>query len=191
MPVMKKVIYQELDDLFVPTAEMDVGKMIGKGATSEVYIGQYMFGPVAIKKIRLGTLTYKQLVSIVNEISCLKKIRHPNVISLYAMAVDQNQSVYLATELCEQLSLKSFFHKFKGKIPFKVKVKIIFDIAKALYHIHNHNPSIIHRDVKPENIFLTGDLKAKLGDFGYTPITLELQSTRSSPTQQCTVLERL
>lgn len=167
LPVLKRMIYNELDELFVPTSEMEMGKIIGKGATSEVYIGQYMFSPVAIKKIRLGSLTHKQLVSIVNEISCLKKIRHPNIVSLYAMAIDQNQSVYLATELCEQLSIKSFFQKFKGKIPLKVKVKVIFDIAKALYHIHGHKPCIVHRDLKPENIFLTGDLKAKLGDFGY------------------------
>lgn len=140
--------------------------MIGKGATSEVYIGQYKFTPVAIKKIKLNTLNPKQLISIVNEISFLKKIRHPNVITIYAMSIDQSQCVYLATELCEQLSVKSFFQKFKGKIPEKVKIKIIFDIAKALYHIHGEKPLVVHRDIKPENVFLTGDLKAKLGDFG-------------------------
>lgn len=108
----------------------------------------------------------KQITNIINEIDCLKKTRHPNVISLFGVGLDQGSTVLIVTELCEQLSLKSFFKKFKDKIPGKVKLKMIFDIAKSLFHIHSERPSIVHRDVKPENIFLTADLKAKLGDFG-------------------------
>ena len=47
-----------------------------------------------------------------------------------------------------------------------VKMRILFDIAKAIYYMHESEPQIIHRDLKPENIFLTADLKAKIGDFG-------------------------
>lgn len=161
------MLYNELDDLFVGLSDLEVNKQIGKGATSEVFIGQYQFCSVAIKKVKLQTLSPKQATNIVMEMSCLKKVKHPNIISLYAIAFDlQSQTVYMVTELCEQLSLRSFFKKFKDKIPSKVKYKIILDIAKALYHIHGSKPVIVHRDVKPENIFLTGDLKAKLGDFG-------------------------
>ncbi len=149
----------------VTIQDIELGKSIGKGATSEVFIGQYRFCPVAVKKVKLGSLQPKQIVNIVNEIDCLRKMRHPNIISLIGVGLDQGQ-VLIITELCEQLSLRSFFKKFKDKIPGKVKLKIIFDIAKALFHIHCEKPAIVHRDVKPENIFLTGDLKAKLGDFG-------------------------
>lgn len=62
--------------------------------------------------------------------------------------------------------MKSFFKKFKQKIPPVVKVKLIMDIAKSLFHIHGDRLGIIHRDIKPENVFLTTELKAKLGDFG-------------------------
>ncbi len=164
---LKRVLYNELDDLFIGLSDIEVNKLIGKGATSEVFIGQYQFCSVAIKKVKLQSLSPKQAINIIMEMSCLKKVKHPNVISLYGIAFDpQNQTVYMVTELCEQLSLRSFFKKFKDKIPSKVKYKIILDIAKALFHIHGSKPLIVHRDVKPENIFLTGDLKAKLGDFG-------------------------
>lgn len=162
----KKIISTNLDDLFVPYSDIDLGRVIGKGATSEVYVGSYNFCSVAIKKMRLSSLTPKQIFNIINEANCLKRIKHPNVITLYALAFDQNQNLYLITELCEQLSMKNFFKKFKQKIPTAVKVKLIMDIAKSLYHIHKDTLSIVHRDIKPENILLTTELKAKLGDFG-------------------------
>lgn len=164
---IKKTLYNDLDDLFVSMSDIEINKLIGKGATSEVYIGQYQFCSVAIKKLKLSSLSHKQIMNIMMEMTCLKKLRHPNVISLYAIAFEQStQTIYMITELCEQLSLRSFFKKFKDKIPSKVKLIIILDIAKALYHVHGSKPLIVHRDVKPENIFLTRDLKAKLGDFG-------------------------
>lgn len=166
LKIVRNIIFNELDELFVPFSEIEVGKLIGKGATSEVYIGQFKFSQVAIKKVRLASLASKQLINIVYEIKFLRKMRHPNIITLYGVSMDPNFNVYIITELCEQQSLKSFFKKFKEKIPNKVKHKMIFDIAKSLNHIHSDKPGMIHRDIKPENIFLTSDLKAKLGDFG-------------------------
>ena len=82
------------------------------------------------------------------------------------VVIDKNKNLLIITELCEQESIKKFLVRFKTKIPFHVKIKILFDVAKAIYYMHENDPVIIHRDIKPENIFLTADLKAKIGDFG-------------------------
>ena len=166
----KRTIVAELDELFVPFSDIELTRPIGKGATSDVYVGSFNFCSVAIKRVKLSSLGAKQISNIVNEASCLKKIKHPNVIALYGLSIDQSQNLYIITELCEQLSMKSFFKKFKEKIPPAVKVKLMMDIAKSLFHIHGERLAIIHRDIKPENIFLTTELKAKLGDFGIAKV---------------------
>lgn len=85
---------------------------------------------------------------------------------IIGLTIDDDNNLMIITELCEQESLQKFFNKFKGKAPLNVKIRILFDIAKAMYFMHEAEPNVIHRDLKPENIFLTADLKAKIGDFG-------------------------
>lgn len=85
---------------------------------------------------------------------------------IIGVVMDKDDNLLIITELCEQESIKKFMKKFKNKAPLNVKLRILFDIAKAIYYMHENEPAIIHRDLKPENIFLTADLKAKIGDFG-------------------------
>lgn len=54
----------------------------------------------------------------------------------------------------------------KGRVTLEVKLNIIFQIAKGLNYMHTLNPPIMHRDIKPLNIFIGSDLIAKIGDFG-------------------------
>lgn len=56
--------------------------------------------------------------------------------------------------------------KNKGKLEIGIKVQLLFEIARGLNYIHSLNPPIIHRDIKPQNIFITSNNTAKLGDFG-------------------------
>jgi len=76
----------------------------------------------------------------VNEIACLKKLRHPNIVMIIGVVIDEKSNLLIITELCEQESIKKFLKKFKSKAPLNVKIRILFDIAKAIYYMHDSEP---------------------------------------------------
>ena len=108
-----------------------------------------------------------------NEISYLKLARHPNIVTMLGVALNSDNFLFVVTELCEEKSLKQFMKKFKGKLPVALKYKILFEVAVAIYYLHSLTPSLVHRDIKSENIFITSSHKAKLGDFGICKIGLD------------------
>lgn len=139
---------------------------IGFGGNSVVYKGKYKFIDSAIKKISLKTTYSKRLLNILNEILLLQKLRHPNIIMLLGVSIDNQNNLYIITELYPKYSLQDFIEKNKGKMDLRLKIEILFDIAKGLNYLHQLDPPILHRDLKPHNIFINSNFKAKIGDFG-------------------------
>ena len=60
---IKNVVFRDLDDLVAKEDEIDLGKKIGAGASSEVFYGNFKFCPCAVKKINLDMMNSKQIVS--------------------------------------------------------------------------------------------------------------------------------
>lgn len=60
---IRNSVFRDLDDLVAKEDEIDIGKKIGAGASSEVFYGNFKFCPCAVKKIRLGMMNAKQIVS--------------------------------------------------------------------------------------------------------------------------------
>ena len=85
---------------------------------------------------------------------------------LIGIAIDEDYNIYILSELLPKKSLEDYVMENKGNITIQQKVQILLEVATALFYLHTQKPPIIHRDVKPKNIFLSGDLTAKLGDFG-------------------------
>ena len=75
MDDIKNTVFRDLDDLVAKEEEIDFGKKIGVGASSEVFYGNFKFCPCAVKKIKLSMMNAKQISFIINEIACLKKLR--------------------------------------------------------------------------------------------------------------------
>lgn len=163
---LRNLIYTNFEDLIFTIDEFQLDEQIGKGSTSNVFKGIFRFTDVAFKKINVSLYTPKQLIYLFNELICMKKLRHPNIVLLLGVSIDDNENLFIMLEYCEQKSLNQFVNLYKNVIPELTKFEILFDVAKALTYFHNNSPKVIHRDMKPENIFITGDVKAKVGDFG-------------------------
>jgi serine/threonine protein kinase len=96
------------------------------------------------------------------EFRAATQLEHPNIVRALDMGIDGNIS-YLVYELVEGANLGDRIEA-KGRLSEGEAVRIITQIAQALHYAHLRQ--VIHRDVKPDNILVLPDGRAKLTDFG-------------------------
>ena len=96
------------------------------------------------------------------EMVVLERLHHPNIIRYFG-GDQYGEQLYYAMELVTGGSIKRVLEDH-GRLPWQEAVEVGRQVASALQHAHNNG--VIHRDLKPGNLFLsdTGDIK--LGDFG-------------------------
>jgi serine/threonine protein kinase len=92
----------------------------------------------------------------------LERLRHPNIIAYYGGGVENGQ-LYYVMELVRGGTVKELLAGGQA-LPWRVVVEISRQICSALQFAHNHG--VIHRDLKPGNLFLKRSGEVKLGDFG-------------------------
>ncbi len=84
---------------------------------------------------------------------------------------EEDETLYIQTELCELGNFAHFLWEYGRAFPRldEARVwKIIAELASGLRFIHDAN--VIHLDLKPANIFLTGEGRLKIGDFGMASV---------------------
>lgn len=147
---------------------------LGKGTFGTVYLCERKHNKlkVVVKEVSID-LNNPQIESAKNEVSVLKSLKHSNIVQYYDSFVSSGV-FYIVMEYANKGSLYDFIKKQKENlIPQQTVLNLFCQILKGLHHIHSKN--IIHRDLKSENIFLTG-LNAdviKIGDFGISKMLLK------------------
>src|SRR5262245_53684299 len=91
-----------------------------------------------------------------------KTIRHPNVVQTLELG-ECNSTYYLVMEYVEGQDLWERVHT-EGRLAEREAIEVIVQAARGVHEAHKHG--IIHRDIKPDNILLGSDGKAKLADLG-------------------------
>jgi serine/threonine protein kinase len=94
------------------------------------------------------------------------QLNHPNILAVYDIGVHAG-SPYIVSELLEGESLRSRLHS--GALPSRKAIDYARQIAEGLAAAHERN--IVHRDVKPDNLFITRDGRIKILDFGIAKLT--------------------
>ena len=137
------------------------GKIIGTGGFSKCY----KLYNVQDKKIYAAKEIIKDKSSydrIKNEIDIYEYLKHDNIVNQKEHFI-YNDTQYLIFEFCENRDLSHLIDKRKKLKEIEVQYYIT-QLIQALIHLHDRN--IVHRDLKLGNIFLTGKMELKLGDFG-------------------------
>ncbi|KAG0450094.1 hypothetical protein HPP92_027069 [Vanilla planifolia] len=148
-------------------SNLEEENLLGSGSTGKVYrVDLRNGGTVAVKQIwkNAGAKVLQA------EIHILEKIRHRNILKLYAYLSRSGLS-YLVFEYMPNGNLyQSLHHEFKiGKpeLDWNKRYKIAVGVAKGIMYLHHDcSPAIVHRDIKSTNILLDNEYEAKIADFG-------------------------
>ena len=144
--------------------EYTFGKTLGTGAFGQVRLAIHK----ATKQTRAVKIIPKAKVDIellVNEISVLSKLSHPNIMQLYEI-FDDNTNIYIVSEYCKGGELFDIISN-RGNFSEKDACIIMKQLMSAICYSHQNN--IVHRDLKPENILMdndNNDLTIKIIDWG-------------------------
>lgn len=142
---------------------------IGHGGMAEVYEANDIINKrqVAIKLIREDVMRNPiNLRRFQNEATIAASLNHPNIVKVYNHGTIEGKP-YIANEYIKGQTLKDSLD-FRGALPIQEVISYMLQLTSALYYAHQHN--IIHRDVKPQNIYVMPDGTIKLGDFGIAQV---------------------
>ncbi|KDO31155.1 TKL protein kinase [Saprolegnia parasitica CBS 223.65] len=156
------------DGFLITEKDVILGDAIGKGVFGVVYSGTYFGTPVAIKKLPIGAVPKNTLAEFHKECSIMKGLHHPNIV-LFMGSCSNPPNLLLVTELLINGSFFDYYHKHDtppADMLRHLSYNIALDMARGLAYLHNHNPVVIHRDLKSQNILLDEKMRTKIADFG-------------------------
>ncbi|KAL5572228.1 hypothetical protein UlMin_021825 [Ulmus minor] len=145
-----------------------LGPRIGSGSFAVVWRSRHRQSglEVAVKEIDKKHLSQKVRESLVEEISILRTIDHPNIIRLLE-AIETEDRIYLVLEYCDGGDLAGYLHRH-GKVSETVARHFLRQLAAGLQVLQEKH--LIHRDLKPQNLLLTNNESTpllKIGDFDF------------------------
>src|SRR4051812_24822187 len=141
---------------------------LGAGGMGDVYRARdaRLARDVAIKVIPEALATDASRVRrFEQEARAAGQLNHPNILAVYDVGIHAG-APYIVSELLEGVSLRSRLH---GGLSSRKAIDYARQIAEGLAAAHDKN--IVHRDVKPDNLFLTNDGRIKILDFGIAKLT--------------------
>jgi serine/threonine-protein kinase len=158
-----------------------IDRLIGVGGMAAVYACTHRNGMrVAVKLLHPEmSANGEARTRFLREGYVANKVEHPGAVTVIDDDVDDDGSVFLVMELLEGEALADLWERKQGKLSFEETLLIAHKLLDVLAAAHDKK--IIHRDIKPDNIFLLRSGGVKLLDFGIA--RLKELSTDSSATR--------
>merc|ERR1719443_340267 len=163
-------------DTFSPSEkadDYDIVRPIGSGSFGQVYLVTHNKERrvYVMKRIRLVAMQPKDREATAQEVRLLQHLDHPNIVAYRDSFVDKNDELSIVMEYCEHGDLYNHLKKIRGRqLPEAKIIEWGIQVGLALHALHAQK--ILHRDLKTQNIFLSGRGGAllKLGDLGIAKV---------------------
>lgn len=152
-----------------------VEEQVGAGGVATVYRGTdtVLQRTVAIKTLNEDVDPgLKERFQV--EARSVAQLNHPNIVSVYDVGEAEGLP-YIVMEYVQGTNLKKLIGE-RGPLPPAEAVRIVSQVGSALEYAHQNG--IVHCDVKPHNILILPDGRAKLADFGIAQAQVDLDSGR-------------
>eukprot|EP00744_Colponema_vietnamica_P003241 GILI01004995.1.p1 GENE.GILI01004995.1~~GILI01004995.1.p1 ORF type:complete len:548 (-),score=87.63 GILI01004995.1:402-2045(-) len=122
---------------------------------------------VVIKHVNMSQFTKAERAAAKNEVGVLKRLDHPNIIKYYDSVEVDVDHLYICIEYADGGDLSQLIKKSKTSLPEADVVSLFKQLVSAVGYMHSQK--VLHRDLKPQNVFLSQDgTQVKVGDFGFS-----------------------
>ncbi|XP_073299516.1 probable serine/threonine-protein kinase WNK3 [Primulina huaijiensis] len=159
-------------------------EVLGKGAFKKVYRAfderegiEVAWNQVKIADLMRNSVDFGRLYS---EVHLLKTLKHKNIIKFYNSWIDpKNEHINFITEIFTSGTLRQYRKKHKH-VDLRALKNWSRQILEGLSYLHSHDPPVIHRDLKCDNIFVNGNQgEVKIGDLGLAAILQQARAAHS------------
>jgi tetratricopeptide (TPR) repeat protein len=147
-----------------------VERLLGEGAKKLVYLAhdRDLDRAVAFALLRIDGLDAESVIRLRQEAQAMGRLGgHPNIVTVFDIGEDPGPPArpYIVSECMLGGDVATLLRESEGRrLPVEGALRIAQDVCRGLEHAHAHG--VVHRDLKPGNVWLAEDGTAKLGDFG-------------------------
>jgi eukaryotic-like serine/threonine-protein kinase len=156
-----------------PLDGFTIKRGLGQGGFGEVYFAVSDGGKEVALKLLVRGRTDTELRGISN---CLN-FKHPNLVHLYDLKTDERGDHWLVMEYVHGEPLNAVLNRNPKGLPPDQARDWFLQVARAVAYLHDH--AVIHRDIKPGNVFVEHGL-LKLGDYGLSKVVSSASLTQSA-----------
>mmetsp|Transcript_16227 Transcript_16227/g.29550 ORF Transcript_16227/g.29550 Transcript_16227/m.29550 type:complete len:827 (+) Transcript_16227:27-2507(+) len=142
-------------------------KVLGEGSFGKCYLAECTNTGVkyAIKEIDIRQMSAAEKDEALKEAKILERLQHPNIIKFHEVYRTKNGKLCIVMDFADGGDLQDKIKSQRGKL-FSEREVLDFFVQLCLAMKHVHDRKILHRDIKSQNVFLSGATRVKLGDFG-------------------------
>ena len=157
-------VVQEKDELEVASSELKFKSILYNGSRHKVWHGCWNGTLVTIKVAKETTLPRFSLL----EIKTMKRLRHPNIVQLYAVCTVSDSITLVLEHLRKPLRLSDYLQKLKQQPSLKFIIQVASQVARAMEYLAKLN--ITHCHLKSSSIQLVGQQQVKVTNFYHSRV---------------------
>ncbi len=150
----------------IPGTVYRIIRPIGQGGMGEVYEVEHdMLGARRALKVLVKHYARREDLAerLRVEARGLARLKHPNLVEVYDLGTASDGRLFFAMEMLDGVTLRAMLRD-RGRLSVRTSVELVVQVLAGLHAAHQ--AGILHRDVKPENVFVCRDGTVKLLDFG-------------------------